>query len=173
MKPGSRRLITVAALVAGLSCLVLEVGCVTLVRPPVVTVGTPGLVITAEGGAFELSPETTVPTAFATYHPRRELCLQPRLTDYVYALADGATRVRVRHPAHAEPLYGVLLLCRVPAEAPHVIRESYLIKVPDSYVEATSEGRHALVFEPYDVTVGGSALSPAAWILWLSRTPFQ
>ena len=82
------------------------------------------------------------------------------------ALADGAYRVRVRHPARAEALYGVLLICTLPESSGPPARH-LMIRIPDNYVTATAGGARSNVYENPMGTYGSFA-----WRLWLQEMPF-
>lgn len=84
-------------------------------------------------------------------------------------LRGGALRVRVKVPQLEVPLYGALALCPVDADATGPGSRTYLIEVPERYVEATSEGRMSVVYES---TMSGASKSQKNWVLFLSRSPF-
>lgn len=95
----------------------------------------------------------------------------PLLESVELALAHGAKRVRVTHPASTQPLFGVLLLNQRFSKTIGASARSYLVRIPDSYVSNAQGGRVSVVYEP--VSVSFSKLHHAVgWALWLSDTSF-
>lgn len=124
------------------------------------TVATPDVEIMAENGSFVLvagSPFTTPASIQCRPNPAPE--------NYGDAEAAGATRVRVRYPGLATPLYGIIAFCQIADSYRGSASRSYRVEVPQSYVDATDGGRVSTVFEQYTVD---NVVMPA-WILWLSR----
>lgn len=88
------------------------------------------------------------------------------------ALQHGAKRVKVYHPAANEPLHGVLALNkRMPRYSTGPSGQSYLIRIPDSYVNDAVDGRMSVVYEPV-AWKGHPNGKFIGWALWLSDTPF-
>jgi len=162
-----------------------------LVRVPRGVVVTPHVEIRAEDGSFtyvsgqpfvspreciwgegERSSSEIEATAKLVCHQgdAENRCL-PRAEDYANALRaqpPGARRVRVTVPGLTEPLYGVLAFyCNWSGSAPAM--QSLQIQVPQSYVDATSNGRISVVYEMFEIENGMGRLP--TWALWLSRQP--
>jgi hypothetical protein len=88
------------------------------------------------------------------------------------ALRSGAKKVRIYHPAAAEPLYGVLALNqKVYRYATGPSARSYLIRIPDSYVKEAARGGTSVVYEPVSSNDDSKAKF-IGWALWMSDSPF-
>lgn len=92
------------------------------------------------------------------------------LESFPFALAVGAQRVIVEHPASAKPLYGVLLLNKAHINGTGPAARSYLIRVPDQYVRDAQGGRVTVVYEPYSAA-HRPGVKYYGWVLWLSDSP--
>jgi hypothetical protein len=134
-------------------------------------VATPGVTITAASGAFELrAGQPFRPPFFA-----RDCLVTATAENYPAARQMGAQPVRVTVPGRDQPLHGLLALCRVHPDATGPATRQYLIRVPQSYIDATSGGRVSVLFE--ETNIGGNYSdghhSYDAWQLWLSEGPFM
>ena len=139
---------------------------------PQSSVGTAGVEIVGDKGAFRLTKQPGA-TPF-----RSGRCGSEDQDAAVGAWKDAvnlwqAQSVRVQYPGLNEPLYGILRLCEVNKtdESDGAWSREYLVQVPQSYVDATTEGRTSVVFESY-ATKTDKHGTGYAWILWLSRQPF-
>lgn len=138
---------------------------------PTAAVTTPGVVIEALDGSFRLSAGQPVPTPFLAY----DCPAAPTTTNYDLGARLGARPVRVHHPAAPVPIYGLLSFCPLHPEASALVRRLYDVRVPDLRVEQTEGGRISVVHEPHGEPKryrDGPVRVPA-WVLWLSRSPFQ
>lgn len=86
-------------------------------------------------------------------------------------LSRGAKRVRVSLPSTPAPLFGVLLL-GAPEAAEEATTRAYRIEIPQSYVDAATNGRISAIFGLTSSTNAGCR-SPATWVLWISDEPIQ
>lgn len=157
------------ACLRGLGLLACCLGCGgadphSWIAVPQLAVDTPDTVIEAERGTFRLVSGAPVRAPFWTH----DCPIEPTIRNFGLAEYLGAQRVRVRHPATDETLYGLLSLCHVHPSVTGSVAQSYSIRVPDGYVHDTVAGGVSLVYEPY--TFGVHELP--AWALWLSRAPF-
>ena len=143
----------------------LTLGCAGLKTPANGVVATEGVTVSAEDSSFVYETNKYFNTPFAV-----DWCptLPIGVDEYTKAEKKGAKRVRVKYPNLAEPLFGLLLFCKVPKSATGPGSRSYRIQVPDNYVQATDGGRISVVYEE----VEASSKQVVNWVLWLSRTPF-
>lgn len=160
--------------------LLLGAGCATVSthRMERGRVDTAGVEITAEDGRYTLrTGETfTPPFSVSCYNLADEtpLYADNLVGSYHYALGLGAQRVTVKVSGRDRPLHGVLMLCDVPDSASGPSSRSYLIEVPQSYVDATSGGRISAVYEKVDWrNAQGATMWWYGWVLWLSEDPFR
>jgi hypothetical protein len=155
------------------------------VRVPSGELATKGVTITSEDGTFKVTAGQTFQSparcvgrdqdeytdALRVEHGNflsHTYSWQPTADSYPRSLRHGAFRVRVAVPGMSEPLYGVLALYCVVDQFDAPGAKSYLLQVPQSYVDATSEGRVSVVFETIN-NLQGEPLP--TWALWLSRRP--
>jgi hypothetical protein len=85
------------------------------------------------------------------------------------ALEIGAEGVIVTTPYLDRPLFGVLLLSKVPANATGPGARSYYIDVPESYAREATGGRTSVVYERIRLENGGEWFN---WALWMSDVDF-
>ena len=169
------------------SLLVFTIGCAgssysrTNFLVPVVnisqgTVATEGLTIQAADGSFTLESGQSFRPPFqvdgynlwATTQQQ-----QSRTADLtgraLNALEIGAERVIVTTPYLDKPLFGVLLLSKVPTKATGPGARSYYIQVPESYVKEATGGRTSVVYERVQIEGGSEWFN---WALWMSDVDF-
>lgn len=137
---------------------------------PRVSVFTPGVVLTADDGAFTLD-ESGGPAPLDLGSG----CSRPGTEDVDFFVLAGAARVTVTlspelaTSADGEAtLYGLLAVCGVPPGSSGPATREYGIQVPANRVEQTSGGRVSVVYEEF----AGGASPDVAWVLFLSRRPF-
>lgn len=134
-----------------------------------------GLTIKAEDGSFTLSkgrfePPFTSSIAtnytpdLAVVHSKSEV-----LYKYSEAMALGAKKVRVVHPASPEPLYGIILFNPKAGQAKGPEARSYALRIPSYYVTNALGGNMSVVFESSPLR--SSDYRAYTWILWLSDVP--
>ncbi len=87
-----------------------------------------------------------------------------------YAVCTGCRQVRVTVPGQSNKLYGVLHFARMHRAATGPGTRSYLIQIPQQYVDAARDGRVSVVYETVDIAGG---LKQSAWTLWLSDLPIE
>lgn len=141
----------------------------------------PGGLLASDGVVIEADAQRPSPVSVAPFTFRAgahfvtpfeiNFCPKPELDKWREATAFGAQYVRVTHPGLPRPLFGVLALCRVHNSATGAASRAYRIQVPQEYVEATTDGRVSVVWEPSGAT-NDDMRDAASWILWLSREPF-
>lgn len=151
---------------AGVAALVMTMaaaGCGMTVVPNEVFTSTPGVVLEGEGFALREGEPIALPYALAPAREREDLVNQ-----YDDFRDDGARQVRVRVPGLETPLYGVLSLHQLPPDARGPARRSLSVQIPKQYVDAASDGRVSVVYEP----VASGDAQYYGWILWLSDRPF-
>lgn len=163
----------------------LSSGCVHSYNVPTQgSLGSEGVVITAEDGSFTLKPGERFRPPFSGCP---EVWKSSSMSDRILVapahwsswLERGAKRVRVSHPSVKEPLYGILAFCPVSEKGPSPVQRAYYVLVPDATVQKTEGGYMEVVFEPYDFesgvfeSWGGATVTVVAWALFLSRTPFE
>jgi hypothetical protein len=143
-----------------------------------------GVRIEAEDGSFVLKEGRFTPP-FQTFHASDANSIffaaftngspppgVPLINSYDLALRQGAKKVRVFHPAANEPLYGVLALNkRMFKFATGASARSYLIRIPDSYVNEATGGGVSVVYEPVSWK-GQPKGEIIGWALWMSDSPF-
>lgn len=137
-------------------------------QPAAITLDTPGLRILADDDSFELNAGAPARSPFWSFDcPGRPIPGNAEL-----GLRLGGQRVTVHHPAHDEPLHGVLSLCRVHIVSNAPVARSYSVRVPDNRVEEAVEGV-SVVYEQtgYSINYEGGPVDVPGWILWLSRVP--
>jgi hypothetical protein len=153
---------------AALIALLAMVGCGTT-QAPQVAVAQPGLVIAGGDGSFQVSSTQPAPTPFVS-----GVCnLNPRevgVESWQRALQEGARQVIIRYPDVEQPLFGVLKLCSLRENAQGPWQREYLLDVASSYVDATTQARVSVIYELYPPSPRSVGY---AWILWISRLPFQ
>jgi hypothetical protein len=143
----------------------LYAGCATVTSPATSVVMTEGVTISAADSSFAFEANKPISTPFAvTKCPK--LPIGADEASLVEQL--GGKRVRVTYPGVTEPLYGVLLICKIPKSAVASDAASYRIQIPKSYVDGTEGGKISMVFE----AVGAGDDKSVSWLLYLSRTPF-
>jgi hypothetical protein len=125
------------------------------------TVGTPGTTIKAENGSFMLQSGRQFQTPFTCF-PEGAAATPEAFTN---ALKNGGMRVSVNVEGQP-PLHGILCFYGVNEKAQGPASRSYYIQVPESYIQATSEGRVSVVCETTEIE------NDYAWILWLSQSSF-
>jgi hypothetical protein len=148
-----------------LPALALIAGCATVTAPATSVVTTEGVTISAADSSFAFQANKPIGTPFAiTKCPKLPIGVdESGLVEQM-----GGKRVRITYPGVAEPLHGVLLLCKIPKSAVASDEAAYRIQVPKSYVDATEGGKISMVFE----AVGAGEEKALSWILYISRTPF-
>lgn len=147
---------------------------------------TEGCVITAEDGSFRIESGKMFESPFTCrQYTERKYSDESTQSSYKYifedidivggsdrALENGAQKVRVSVPDLLDPLYGVLLLGGAPENARGPAARSYLIQIPDKYVEQAQMGRISVVYEYVEVESGVSKQTLPTWALWLSDQRF-
>jgi len=139
-------------------------------------IATDGVTIQAADGSFSLESRQSFHTPFqvdgynlwvTTQEQRnRPADLTGRALN---ALEIGAVRVIVTTPYLDKPLFGVLLLSKVPAKATGPGARSYYIQVPESYVREATGGRTSVVYERVQIEGIGEGFN---WALWMSDVDF-
>ena len=117
---------------------------ITYSYPEIVTVDTNGVVIKAVDGSFQLTRGEVYNTPFFSGFCPNE----PTTLDVDSTLQGGGQRVIVSHPGIDQDLYGVLAFCGLPNTLSGAVMRSYLVQVPQEYVDATSANRVSVVYEP-------------------------
>jgi hypothetical protein len=144
------------------------IGCGTT-QAPQVTVAQAGVILSGGDGSFQASSAQPAPTPFTS-----GLCpLKPGevgVEAWQRALQEGARQVIIRYPDVEQPLFGVLKLCSLRENAQGPWQREYLLDIANSYVEATTQARVSVVYEVYPPSPRSVGY---AWILWISRMPFQ
>jgi hypothetical protein len=132
--------------------------------PTTGVVATDGVTVTAEDNSFAYETNRYFAPPFAV-----DRCPQLPIGVEEFSKAEkkGARRVRVKYPNMPEPLFGLLMFCKVPKAATGPGSRSYRIQIPDSYVQATDGGRISVVYEEVE-TPNKQVVN---WVLWLSRVP--
>ena len=157
--------------------LLIVNGCSTTKRTVAVPTGkieTPGIKIVDSKGIFTLYSGKEFVTPFnsdCTFISNTKLLerMHIKLKDaYLYAL--GARNVELYKNELSSPLYGVLAFCKVNANAVGPASRSYLIQVPQNYIDAASNGGISVVYEVVSNARGGD--EGYGWVLWLSDNRF-
>lgn len=167
---------TKVAAVAVAACLLLTSCVARRYAPTRGTIDDDGVRITAVDGSFTFqSGEVFQPPSYVEQSGGsfRGNCWQESTShpeDWRGYLDSGAQLVKVEHPAYRGTLYGVLAFCSFLANKEVPAARSYLIRIDPRYVKATANGTVSVVYEQYEFTSGTWGL---AWILFLSRDPFQ
>ena len=151
-----------------LGCTAALAGCVgEPVAPPApdkaTTVVTPGVAVVAQDSAFVIKNDLVTPMYANGYCDE----LKPTTENFGEYIGEGraGVPVRVAYPGLKEPLYGLLLLCRLPYGYSGAASRSYRIEIPQNFVDATEGGRMSVVYEPFTF----EEQEHTAWALWLSR----
>jgi hypothetical protein len=118
-----------------------------------------------EGDGFVIEEDRGIPLPFSV---RPSVLREDLVNEYEDFRSMGARDVRVRVPGMSEPLYGLLSLHGLPTDSRGPARRSLRVSVPERYIEAASDGRVSVVYEPV-ATDGADYLG---WVLWLSDRPF-
>jgi hypothetical protein len=143
-----------------------------------------GIRIEAEDGSFILKEGRFTPPfqmdhanipsslAWASYRTGVVPSSPSLIESYDLALGHGAKKVRIYHPAATEPLYGVLALNKkMFNHATGPSARSYLIRIPDSYIQDATDGGISVVYEPVSYK-GYAKVKLIGWALWMSDSPF-
>lgn len=165
--PIQRLAIGISAIAVGSIGMILFLACAPAwISVPEGFLATEGVTISSLDGGWKVAGNTRFVTPFFA-----EQCpTLPTTTNYADGERLGARRVWVSYPGLAQPLYGMLSLCKVFPEYKGAASRSYQIDVPKQYVDATDNGRISVVYEEYPWDATGAKLP--AWVLWLSRSPF-
>lgn len=165
---------TMRVVLIGFFALLLSGCAVGRIVPGGVAVGTEGVVIEGEGFRIVEGRPSELPFVLRQTSDRRDL-----LNQYdEYREKHGAREVRVHVPGLQEPLYGLLSLHYLPADASGPARRSLSIRIPPRYVAAAMDGNVSVVYEPVEGSRPDCAIACRqehtwyGWILWLSDRPF-
>ena len=82
----------------------------------------------------------------------------------------GCRKVRVTVPGRSDKLYGLLYFSQMHPAARGPGTRSYLIQIPQNYVDEARDGRVSVIYET--VSHRFPSNSQTGWILWLSDMPF-
>lgn len=160
-----RRFLALCALVVLTSCAQfreIERGKIT----------TPSITITANDGSFTLRSGEDFEIPF---YGEEHIIAPSNLTveDFSWYEKRGAKRVRVS--VGSRQLHGVLYFSRVPPGAPSSMYRMLELIVPESYVDAASNGRASVVYDVWDTGLFATGSlykclvsSWGSWILWMS-----
>jgi hypothetical protein len=154
-----------------LIALLLIVGCAPD-RIPEGKLKTPGVTITAEDNSFVIKSGEifTPPFEVNTFSEIGKWDFNNLVEKWDEALKLGAKRVRITVPSQQEPLYGVLLLGTA-APGQHVAADrSYLLEVPQNYVDEAQDGKISVIYEQAPYKEGQQWFT---WALWMSDRPFR
>ena len=151
-----------SALLFGLAVTATACGSMRVV-PSEVFASTPGLVI--EGNDFRIATGEAIPLPFVMAPARADEDIIDLYDEY---RDEGAREVRVHIPGREEPLHGLLSLHALPETAKGPARRSLSVQVPQRYVDAATNGRVSVVFEP----VNADPDTYYGWVLWMSDRPF-
>lgn len=123
--------------------------------------------VTIQGGGFVLreGQPSTLPFVLGSQKVEDDMDI---VASYGEFREKGAREVRVRVPGETQPLYGLLSLHELPGSARGPGTRSFSVKIPPSQVNAASDGRISVVFEP----VEADDERFFGWILWMSDRPF-
>lgn len=143
-------------------------------------VGTDGMVIAAEDGSFLLKHGEEFAPPFqnslfeegASYPPLFILGKSDVVNMSEKALDRGAKPVRIHSPRLDEPLYGVLFLSSATSTSYGPASRSYLIRVPDEYIDNARDGQISVVYEKSGYKYGNWDVKVPAWVLWMSDQKF-
>src|SRR2546423_7390988 len=118
----------------------LSIGCANQ-RIPEGKLKTPGVTIAAEDNGFEIKSGEifTPPFEIETFSKVGKWDFNNLVEKWDEALRLGAKRVRITVPSQPEPLYGVLLLGTAAPGAKVAAARSYLLQVPQDYVDEAQD----------------------------------
>ena len=133
---------------------------------------TPGVSIAAEDNSFVIkSGEVfTPPFEVETFSKVGKWDFNNLVEKWDEALKLGAKRVRITVPSQPEPLYGVLLLGTAAPGAKVAAARSYLLQVPQNYVDEAQDGKISVIYEQAPYKEGQQWFT---WALWISDRPFR
>src|SRR3954463_7124224 len=154
-----------------LFALALLLGCAPE-RIPEGKLKTPGVTITGQDDNFTIkSGDVFTPTFVVDTFPKYGKWDFNNLVEkWDEALAMGAKRVRIAVPSQEEPLYGVLLLGTVAPNVKVAAARSYLLEVPQNYVDEAQDGKISVIYEQAPYKEGQVWFT---WALWMSDRPFR
>jgi hypothetical protein len=133
---------------------------------------TPGVTITGEDADFTIKSGDIFSPPFEvdTFSKVGNWNFGNLVEKWDEAITLGAKRVRVTVPSEKEPMYGVLLLSQVKPGTKVAAARSYLIEVPQSYVDAAQDGKISVIYEQVPYSEDTQWFT---WALWLSDRPFR
>lgn len=151
----------------GLTAMVMATlaACGGKIVPNEIFAASSGVEIQGEG--FDIREGRPVPLPFVLSSQKIEDDMDI-VESYSEFRRNGAREVSVKVPGRSEPLHGLLSLHELPDKARGPATRSFSVKIPPSYVDAATDGRISVVFEP----VRAEGENYFGWILWMSDRPF-
>ena len=133
---------------------------------------TPGVTIAAEDNSFIIKSGEifTPPFEVETFSQVGKWTLDNLVEKWDEALKLGARRVRITVPSQTEPLYGILLLGTAAPGQHAAADRSYLLEVPQNYVDEAQDGKISVIYEQAPYKEGQEWFT---WALWMSDRPFR
>lgn len=131
-------------------------------------VKTEGVTIRSEDGSFSLQSgeRFTPPFQFPKYHTGANPPTSENFNECT------CRKVRVKVPGRDQELYGLLRLSMMFANAHGPGSRSYLIEIPQSYINEARNGNISVVYEKVPLK-GSEWRWQTGWTLWLSDLPMN
>lgn len=153
------------AVIVPLVLLMAVAACAGKKVPNEVFVASSGVTIEGEGFTLREGEASALPFVIGAEKVEDDMDI---VESYEAFRDKGAREVRVTVPGASQTLYGLLSLHELPESARGPASRSLSVKIPPSQVNAASDGRISVVFEPVEADDD----SYFGWILWMSDRPF-